>query len=293
MPRFIRWRSVKKIYEPVPMSEAGLLKHPLRMRLKELAPLRWFCFVSRFHTNPDLQARHKTSIPMIGKHGLVLHDDAGRQYQFRIRPPTSPNLRFISCIVATLSPTIALNFGDHVLRTILFWWLLANRTGGLLMMQIWDTDSVVKADTTNKDTITDAAGFAICMQMGGLVIDNKKAAIEWGTVAASTDGSTSQKIFNEFCNAEVSKDYYWPDAFLKAVAYGTWAAGPVNNQRDIRDDIRQQDSMKLRDTLRKQGVLDFLRVNGYRGNAPMVYWGGCGQRCHESFKRFKRGCGRL
>lgn len=266
----------EKIYEPVPMSEAGLLKHPLRMRLKELAPVDPVLLCFKVPYQPGLAGTAQDFNP----------DDWEAWLRFYTTMPGG-NINFASAntykpkpsvhIVHRgnmLSPTIAPNFGGHM-RTILFWWLLAtqDRDWWALMMQKYGMPiPVVKADTTNKDTIAlmqQALQFG--MQMGGLVID-KKAAIEWGTVAG-TDGSTSHKIFNEFCNAEVSKIVIGQTLSSKPSPTGM-GSGASEQSEDIRDDIRQQDSMKLRDTLRKQVFTDFLRVNGYRGNAPMVYWGG-------------------
>lgn len=174
-----------------------------------------------------------------------------------------------------LSPTIPPNFGGHM-RAILFWWLLAtqDRDWWAQMMQKYGSPFILgKADVQQKDTVEFLqAAFAMAAQIGGLVID-RKAEAELVQANAS-DGSQSHKLFNDYCNCEVSKIVI--GQVLSATPKNTGlGSGMAQQAEDIRDDIRVSDTRNLSDTLSRQLFQQILDINGYGYmRAPFVAWGG-------------------
>lgn len=268
----------EKIYEPVPLSESGMYKHPIRMKLKEVAPIDYTLLCFKI---PYLPANNQTNPAM-----NFNPDDWEAWLRFYETFPTgvvnwstmnvyAPN-RHAHIIHRgnMMSPTIPPNFGGHM-RSILFWWLLAtqDRDWWALMMQKYGSPFILgKADAQQKDTIEFLqSAFSMATQIGGLVID-KKAEAELIQANAS-DGSNSHKIFNDYCNCEVSKTVV--GQVLSSTPKNTGlGSGMAAQAEDVREDIRQQDSMRLSDTLEKQLFADFLKVNGYRGRPPHIKWGG-------------------
>ena len=157
----------------------------------------------------------------------------------------------------------------------MFWDLLATQDRdwwGLLMQKYGMPIPVAHVNAQQLDTVAAMQqALALCTQLGGLVVDTK-ATVEWAQVAA-TDSSNAHKIFSEYCNCEISKIVIGQtlSATPKNVGMGSGMAGQAE---EVREDIRQQDTMKLSDTLSKQLFRQMLDINVYKGHAPKILWGG-------------------
>jgi hypothetical protein len=173
-----------------------------------------------------------------------------------------------------LCPSIPLNFGGQI-RAILFWWLLAtqDRDWWAIMMQKYGSPFILgKADAQQLDTMQFLQNaFAMATQIGGLVID-KKAEAEL-IQANATDGSNAHKTFNDYCNCEVSKIVI--GQVLSSTPKNTGlGSGMAAQAESVREDIKLADQTNFQDTLENQLFEPYLRVNGYAGRAPKIYWGG-------------------
>jgi phage gp29-like protein len=142
-----------------------------------------------------------------------------------------------------------------------------------MMMQKYGMPMMVaKADAQQKDTVDFLQqAFALATQIGGLVVDkNAEVVMEQMN---GTDGSNSHKIFNDYCNCEVSKLVV--GQVLSSTPKNTGlGSGMADQAEGVRDDIRVFDTSALQDTLRRQSFQQFLEINGYRGRAPYIFWGG-------------------
>lgn len=277
----------EKVYTPVELSEQVTYKHPIRFKLKELAPVPYelLCFKIPYmpstsgnpalNYNPDeweAWLRFYETFP-----GGAVNWATMNVYE------PSPNIHVVHR-GNMLSPTVPPNFGGHM-RAILFWWLLAtqDRDWWALMMQKYGSPFILgKADAQQKDTVQFLqAAFQLATQIGGLVID-KKAEAEL-VQANSSDGSHSHKLFNDYCNCEVSKIVL--GQVLSSTPKNTGlGSGMADQAEEVREDLRQQDTMRLGDTLERQLFTDFLRVNGYRGRCH-ISWGGMREGAAQSFSK--------
>ena len=265
--------AAEKIYQPVSSSETSRFKHPLRYTLKEIAPIPYqvLCF----------------KIPYLGYAATAFNPD---DWEAWLRFYSTSETGMVDFTAANayapsrkdhiihrgnlLSPSIPPNYGGHM-RAILFWWLLAtkDRDWWALMMQKYGMPMMVaKADAQQLDTVNFLQGaFALATQIGGLVIDkNSEVVMEQMN---GTDGSNSHKIFSDYCNCEVSKLVVGQvlSSTPKSTGLGS---GMAEQAEGVRDDIRVFDTSALSDTLRRQLFQQALEINGYRGRAPHIYWGG-------------------
>lgn len=278
---------VEKIYQPVSMSEAGNFKHPLRYTLKEIAPIDYTLLCFKIPYLPSMGA---------GKNPAEVYNaddweswlrffatDRNGMVQYSLQDVYSPDKKIHMVHRGNmLSPVIPPNFGGH-LRAILFWWLLATQDRdwwALMMAKYGMPIPVAKVDSQQKDTVTTMQqALALCSQLGGIVID-KKATIDWESVAG-TDGSNSHKIFNDYCNCEVSKIVI--GQVLSSTPKNTGlGSGMAAQAEEVREDIRQQDTMRLADTLEKQLFTPFLKINGYSGRVHIA-WGGMREGAANNF----------
>jgi len=270
--------AAEKIFEPVGSSDASRYKYPLRYKLKEIAPIdpTLLCFklpyvpsfsekdsVNRY--NPDdweSWLRFYSTTPT----GMV-------QYSLGNIYPPDPNCHMIHR-GNMLSPIIPPNFGGHM-RAILFPWLLATQGRdwfALLMQKYGMPIPVAKVNTQQKDTVAQMQqALALCSQLGGIVIDTK-AEIDWGQVS-STDSANAHKAFQEWLDSHTSRVVIGQSYSASPKNTGM-GSGAASQSEEIREDYRIQDTMKLGDTLEKQLFRQFLDVNGYRGHAPKIKWGG-------------------
>ena len=177
------------------------------------------------------------------------------------------------------------NFGGHM-RAIMFWDLLATQDRdwwGLFMSKFGMPIGVGKVNTQQADSVERMQqALAMCQQLGGIVIDSK-ATMEWAAMATQ-DGANAHKIFFQNCNDEISKIVIGQSmsANPKNTGMGSGVAGQAE---EVREDIRQQDTMKLSDTLEKQLFRWYLDLNGYKGHAPKIMWGGMREGAFATFTK--------
>lgn len=282
--------AAEKIVEPVGLSETNKFKHPLRYKLKEIAPIDPTLLCFKLPYIPSYTPRDNPS-------GVFNPDDWEAWLRFYATTPNgsvqmsmqgvySPDVNFhIIHRGNLLSPVIPPNFGGHM-RTIMFWDLLATQDRdwwGLMMQKYGMPIPVAKVNTQQADTVAYMQNaLALCTQLGGIVIDSK-AELEWGQVTA-TDSSNAHKVFSEFCNQEISKIVIGQtlSATPKNVGMGSGMAGQAE---EVREDIRAFDTMKLSDTLEKQLFRWFLDLNGYTGHVPFVRWGGMREGAFATFTK--------
>jgi Protein of unknown function (DUF935) len=275
--------AAEKIYEEITPSTAGKFKYLKRYFLKEIANI-----------DPILHCYKIPYIPNVGDKGPnpATRFDADQWESWLRFYSTNPqgNIIYSTADVYSadpnihivfrgnmLSETIPPNFGGH-LRAILFCWLLAtqDRDWWALFMQKYGMPFVMaKADTQQRDTVEFLnQQIQLAVQIGGLVID-KRAQAEL-VQANCTDGSNSHKMFTEHWHSETSKIVIGQTLSSKPEKTGM-GSGAANQSEEIREDIRQSDTMNLSDCLKNQLFTQILEVNGYDTSiyhAPSCYWGG-------------------
>ncbi len=173
-----------------------------------------------------------------------------------------------------LSRTIRDNFGGPM-RAILFWWLLATKDRdwfGQFMQKYGSPFLVGKANAQDKGTVDLLTrAFSLATQIGGIVID-KRAELELMS-ASATDGANSHKTLINVCNDEVSKIVV--GQILSSTPKSTGlGSGVAELHGEVRQDYRLFDMRKLSHTLKRQLFKPYLRMNGIRGSAPDILWGG-------------------
>lgn len=279
--------AAEKIYEPVSMSDSGKYKHPIRYRLKEIAPIDYTLLCFQIPYLPSFGGGRNPA-------EVFNADDWQNWLRFYATNPNGMVDFSLDKVYRAdrnihivhrgnmLPPSIPPNFGGHM-RAILFWFLLAtqDRDWWALMMNKYGLPiPVAMVDAQQKDTVTQIQqALALCSQLGGIVID-RKAKIEWQQVAG-TDGSNGHKVFNDYCNCEVSKIVI--GQVLSSTPKNTGlGSGMAAQAEEVREDIRQYDTMKLADTLEKQLCDQFLKINGYRGRVKLK-WGGMREGAANSF----------
>jgi len=270
--------AAEKIFEAVGSSDSAKYEYPLRYKLKEIAPIdpTLLCFKlpyvpSFMENNPanrydpddwESWLRFYATTPQ----GMV-------QYSMDGLYAPEPS-RHVIHRGNMLSPVIPPNFGGHM-RAILFPWLLATQGRdwfALLMQKYGMPIPVAKVNAQNIDAVSAMQqALALCSQLGGIVIDSK-ASIEWGQVAA-TDSASAHRAFQEWLDSHTSRVVIGQSYSANPKNTGM-GSGAASQSEEIREDYRIQDTMKLGDTLEKQVFRQFLDINGYRGHAPKIKWGG-------------------
>ena len=272
--------AAEKIYAPVNSSENARFKYPLRMRLKEIAPVPYIllCFKIPYLAYQPTKNGNPATVydPDMWEGWLRFYQtnsSGGVNYSTNDVYAPDPEVHIIHR-GNILCPSIPPNFGGQI-RSILFWWLLAtqDRDWWAIMMQKYGSPFILgKADAQQMDTVQFLQNaFAMATQIGGLVID-KKADAEL-IQANSTDGSNSHKIFNDYCNCEVSKVVV--GQVLSSTPKNTGlGSGMADQAESVREDIRTADQENFSNTLEHQLFEQHLRINGYAGRAPKIAWGG-------------------
>lgn len=267
--------AAEKVFEPVSMSDAIKFKHPLRFKLKEIAPVQYplLCFKVPYLSFGDKKNEFNADDWEAWLRIYQTFDNGVINFSVDEAYKVEPD-RHIVHRGNLLSPSIPPNFGGQI-RAVLFWWLLAtqDRDWWALMMQKYGSPFILgKADAQQKDTVAFLqAAFSLATQIGGLVID-KKADAEL-IQANSTDGSNSHKIFSDFCNCEVSKLVVGQvlSSTPKSTGLGS---GMADQAEGVREDVKIADQTNFSDTLEKQLFEQCLRINGYSGRAPKIFFGG-------------------
>ena len=271
--------AAEKIYEPVSSSDAARFKHPVRFKLKEIAPIdpTLLCFklpyVPSFAATTNPQNQYNPDDWESWLRFYPTTTNGAVQFSMGDIYPPDPAVHIVHR-GNMLSPMIPPNFGGHM-RAIVFPWLLSTQGRdwfALLMQKYGMPIPVGKVNSSNKDAVAAMQeAFALCTQMGGIVIDSK-ADVAFGTVAA-TDSASAHKTFQEWLDSHVSRVVIGQSYSSNPKNTGL-GSGAAQQSEEIREDMRQQDSIKLSDTLRRQLFEHYLAINGYRGKAPHIFWGG-------------------
>lgn len=268
----------EKIYEPVSLSDAGRYKHPLRFRLKAISriPFELHCFRVPYQTSYSSEGSLSYNVDdwesWLRFYSTLSNGAIDYTLGNTYRPNRDHHIVHHGNLVGNSIPP---NFGGQM-RAILFWWLLAtqDRDWWAQFLEKYGAPFLKGAvDSQQKDTISNLQqAFALANRLGGIVYD-KRAVVELEQ-ANQTDGSQSHKVFNDYCNCEVSKIVI--GQVLSSTPKNTGlGSGMADQAEEVREDIRMRDSLRLQDTLRTQLFRQFLDVNGYsKSRTPFIYWGG-------------------
>ena len=270
--------AAEKIFEPVGLAETDNHKYPLRYRLKEIAPIdpTLLCFklpyVPSFISN-DVTNRYDPDDWEAWLRFYSTNENGSVKYSMDgiYRPNIDEHIVHRGNM---LSPVIPPNFGGH-LRTILFPWLLSTQGRdwfSLFMQKYGMPIGIAKVNSQQKETVAAMQeALALCSQLGGIVID-AKAKLEFAQVN-TTQGADAHKVFQEWCDSQTSRIVVG-QAYSASPKNTGMGSGAAAQSEEIREDIRKQDTRRLSDTLRNQLFKQFLRINGYKGSAPRIVWGG-------------------
>lgn len=271
--------AAEKIFEPIGLADTEKFKHPVRFKLKEIAPIDPTLLCFKLPYVPGYTAKENGD-------GVFNPDDWEAWLRFYATSQQGNTIYSLQNVYRPdpnyhmvhrgnmLSPTLPPNFGA-IMRMILFPWLLStqDRDWWAQFMQKYGQPILVgKVNAQQQDTVAYMqSAFSLCQQLGGLVVDSK-AAVE-ALQVSTQDGANAHKIFQEWCDMTVSKLVV--GQVLSSTPKNTgMGSGMANQAEEVREDIRQYDTMKLADTLQKQLFRQYLDINGYRGHAPHIYWGG-------------------
>ena len=270
--------AAEKIFLPVGAADGSRHKYPLRYRLKEIAPIDPTLLCFKLPYVPSFASQDPTNQynPDDWESWLRFYStttNGAVNYTLGNLYAPNPDVHIVHR-GNMLSPVIPPNFGGHM-RAILFPWLLATQGRdwfALLMQKYGMPIPVGKVNAQQKDSVAAMQeAFAMCNQLGGLVIDSK-ASVDWANVAA-TDSASAHRAFQEWLDSHTSRVVIGQSYSANPKNTGM-GSGAASQSEEIREDYRIQDTMKLGDTLRRQLFRQFLEINGYRGNPPHVKWGG-------------------
>jgi phage gp29-like protein len=270
--------AAEKIWEEVGQAQSIRYKYPLRYRLKEIAPIdpTLLCFKLPYVPSFAENDPSKRYDPDKWENWLRFYSTTSNgMVQYSMQNIYEPNPEHhIIHRGNMLSPVIPPNFGGQM-RGILFPWLLSTQGRdwfALLMQKYGMPIPVAKVNTQQKDTVANMQqALALCSQLGGIVIDSK-TAIEWGQVS-STDSANAHKTFQEWLDSHVSR-IVGCESYSSNPKNTGMGSGAAAQSEEIREDLRKIDTMNLSDTLERQLFRQALEINGYRGNAPKIVWGG-------------------
>ena len=170
------------------------------------------------------------------------------------------------------------NFGGPM-RSLLFWYIF-----GILGRDWWARSMerygapfiVVYANAQQSDTmrlVQDALGMA--GKLNGLALPNSaKVELKETNVSGMADGFHK---FLEFRNEEISKIVLGQTASASQKGGGGLGAGSAQLHSEVRDDLALFDKKMLNNMLRKQIFRQFLDINGFKGRAPQLFFGGMDQ----------------
>lgn len=161
------------------------------------------------------------------------------------------------------------NWGGPM-RAALFWWLFATmsrdwwvrfleRMGVPLMVGKYDT-----ADTASRDILRRA--FAAATKLFGLVI-SKETDVDFHEVDTKGHGDAFEAIQN-FANGELSKLLLGQTMTVTAQAGGLGGA-QAGVQQNVQGSIKAWDLTALAETVNRDVIGFFLRINGFSGRAVL------------------------
>lgn len=167
---------------------------------------------------------------------------------------------------------------DHFggpMRSIVFWWLLSTMDRGwwARFLDRFGSPFLVgkyeSGDNPSKRVLE--AAFDLATKIGGLVI-SRDTEVEIKQ-AIGADAGTGFERFLTICQREKSKAIIGQTLSAEAESTGL-GSGVSKAHESVREDIRIFDSTMLASTLRSQLFEQLLRINGLRGRAPQIVFGG-------------------
>jgi phage gp29-like protein len=175
------------------------------------------------------------------------------------------------------------NWGGPM-RAIVFWWLLASLGRdwfGRYMNRFGSPFILGKTDSTSPDGVQflkDA--LSLSTRIGALVVDHE-TEVDLKEAVTSNAADAFEKFLN-VCNREISKVIVGHTLSAEAQSTGL-GSGVGNLQSDVREDLRVFDQLRLGETLRNQIFRPFLWMNGFKGAAPRIVWGGLSPEQAKAF----------
>lgn len=164
------------------------------------------------------------------------------------------------------------NWGGPM-RSILFWWLLRTMSrqwwAGLLERFGVPFLKGKYADEDGRRVLERA--FQMAVRLGAIVV-SKGTEVEVVQATAS-DSSNSHERFIELCNREISKLIVGQTLSGQSSPTGELGGGTANLQGEVRDDLRKMDARLLANTMRSQLLVQFCKINGETGHAPVLLFG--------------------
>lgn len=270
--------AAEKIFEPVTDSENTKFKHRIRYRLKEISPIdpTLLCFKLPYVPSFGLHNDPQRYDPNDWEAWLRFYkttESGAVNYTLGNTYKPDPNYHVIHK-GGMLSPTVPPNFGG-LMRQILFPWLLstAGRDWFALLMQKYGQPIIVgKTNSSKQESVLNMQqAFAMATQLGGIVVDSKDT-VDFASVSG-TDLADGHLKFQKWLDSLVSR--LTTGSSLASNPEKTGMGSGANAQaEEIREDYRKKDTVSLDNTLRRQCFKQYLEINGYRGNAPHIRWGG-------------------
>lgn len=298
----------EKIFEPVPASEQFKWRHPVRYRLKRLHPINYGLFCYRI---PYLgtQSSYYSPNPLLGG-GVGWNNGHGNPNNPTVWNPDDwePDLRFYSTLPngminwnvgETYKPdrdrhvihrgNFLTGFRDNyggAMRSISAWWLLAQlgRDWFARFMERYGSPFVVAYMQTQQKDLVDMVEKALggSSKLGSMILpDRTRVELKETMVSGAADGYCK---YVELCNKEVSKIVVGQEMSTTATPAGL-GSGQADLQGDVRQDIRKFDERQMSGCNRTQIFDQWLRINGFRGQAPNIVYGGLSEQDMVSFSK--------
>jgi phage gp29-like protein len=176
------------------------------------------------------------------------------------------------------------DFWGGPFRCILYWWLLRtmSRDWWARFLERYGSPFIVgkydQSDDESRAILSNA--FSAASKIFGLVI-SRETEVELIESAAAQTGEAFRLFMHEACNDEISRFIVGQTASSNMHSTGL-GSGVSKQHENVRQDIRQFDSMLLGNTLRQQLFRPLLLINGFAGRPPKAIWGGLSPDDQES-----------
>lgn len=255
----------------------------LRYTLKRLEPVNYalLCFRNDYprtgqsYITPQKNTEANTPVPDVWEPDLRFYStDANGNlvYDWQKTYPADPLRHMVHR--GHLLVGVRDNWGGPM-RAIVFWDLLAKLGRdwfGRFMERFGNPFIVGRTDSANAQAVSFLQeALSLSTKIGGLVVDHEtQIELKEAMISGGADG---YEKFLGVCNREISKVIVGQDLSAQSSPTGL-GSGVANLQAGVRQDIRMFDQLKLAETIQKQLFVRFLKVNGLRGAAPKVRWGG-------------------
>ena len=297
----------EKIFEPVNGSDSDKFSLPVIYRLKKIVPVNYalFCYrvaywslsqasMGSYPMSPGMNLAGPGYRPQLA--GQVA--DENNDVLYWNADDWQPDIRFYSVLPngqinwdlgATYKPdldrhiihrgNIVSSFRDTYggdLRATLFWWLVATLGRdwfSAYMFRFGRPFILGKANTADENVVNYLKkvfndGTSVS---GGAVIVNKDAEIELVQAAVSGGADGFEKYIN-LCNKQITTQILGHSLSTSSEKTGL-GSGMADVSSDLKDEWREFDNARLKETAVKQIFTPWLRVNGYKGNV-IPCWGG-------------------